>query len=246
MTEQNHNQLHELLAAYPQHRVKLLDELRRYRRGRQIRVFFSGLFWGIASFAALFLLFLLVERTALQSELIRRLAFLAVAGSIGYWLREALYAFLFPPTEQLVAAEIEQIIGSFDSALTSAAEFAQPGHQDPGTSSALRKLTVVTAEKKLTPTHATTTLRHFSRKRSFFAMVALLLVIGAWYAISPAEIEIEAIRLLKPFARIAPYTSLEFLIRPGEKLVARGEEVQIIAIPNQPLKREPVLTLFPK
>jgi len=233
----------QLLADYPEHRGKLDQYLISYTRHRQLRVFLLRTFWGLAALTGILLVFLLVERTPVQSEGMRVLFSLAFYSGAGVALFLALRAFTAPPGKIAAAVEIEEAAPGFLSGLSSAAEF-QTLSEEPGISTALRKLTISQAAEQLTEKDIGHALSRFSRRRALATMVSLLAILGLWYAAAPMELRRGLARLSHPFSDIAAFSSLEVVVYPGNKLVARGDNLQIAAVPNQPVEKEPVLTLF--
>ncbi|NLI77189.1 MAG: hypothetical protein GX442_12200 [Candidatus Riflebacteria bacterium] len=232
-----------LLAEYETRRDRLARDLTSYTRSRQARVFLLRAFWTLAAAAGILLVFLLVERTPIQSEFLRWVTsgvFYAAAG-LGAFL--ALRAFTAPPGPVEAAVEIEAAAPRFRSGLSSAAEF-QAKADEPGTSSALRKLTVAQAAEELGPGDLGLALSRFSRRRALATLLGLALVLAVWTGIAPHEVRRGAIRLTLPFTDLPAFSSLELAVFPGNRLVARGENLQITAVPNQPPEKDPVLVLY--
>lgn len=232
-----------LLASYAERRAQLAQQLASYTRSRQLRVFLLRSFWTLAALAGLLLVFLLVERTPIQSEFFRWIFAALVYATAGGGGFLTLRALLTPPGAVEAAVEIEEAAPRFRSGLSSAAEF-QAAPDAPGTSAALRKLTVAQAAEELSEADLTLALRRFSRRRALATLVALALVLAVWAGLAPREVKQGALRLLLPFADLAAFSHLELIIYPGNALVARGDHLQISAVPNQPLERDPVLVLF--
>jgi|GEM_PF-824626 len=239
----NQRELIELLSSYPDESRRLTEKLNYYGRNRQTKVFFSRIAWGLVSLVSVLLIFLLVERTPIQSEFLRLVASLFFYGCGCWWIFLAFRSFTQPPTDIELSVEIEAVSPKFLSSLSSAVEFNETVSA-PGTSSALRKLTVSFASLALTELDTTTALKKFSRRKSFFSLLCVGLLIWIWYSISPLEVRKGLERIIKPFADISAFSPLVINIWPGNRLVARGENVQIMAIPNQPMDHDPVLTLF--
>lgn len=233
----------QLLAAYPERRDQLERLLISYTRSRQVRVFLQRGFWTLAGLAGLLLVFLLVERTPIQSEFLRWLFAALLYATAGGGLFLTLRVFLTPPGPVAAAVEIEEAAPRFRSGLSSAAEF-QTAPEEPGTSAALRKLTVAQAAEALSDGDLGLALGRFSRRRALATLVGLAVLLGLWTGIAPREVKRGALRLVLPFADLAAFSHLELVIYPGNALVARGDHLQISAVPNQPLERDPVLVLF--
>ncbi len=232
------------LNKYSQYKEEFAKTLGLYRRKRQRRVVMSCLFWAAVSASVVLLLFLLSERTPAQSEFIRHIGSLALYGSVSYWLLKGIYALFNPPTVTKMAVEIEEASEKFNSGLSSAAEFAEANIKYPGTSEIFRKITVIDAQKGLKYEDLKVALKAFSRKISAFTMAVFMLLAGIWYLISPLEVEIGASRLVFPLRAIAPFSTLDFQITPGNTVVARGNDLQIVARPNRSSKEIPILKLF--
>ncbi|HEY9071397.1 MAG TPA: DUF4175 family protein [Candidatus Ozemobacteraceae bacterium] len=238
------NRPDELLAAYPENSVRLEGLLGLYRRKRQTRVFLACTGWSMASFLGILLVFLLVERTPIQSEGMRWLCVIAAWGLSMFWMMQAVRALLAPPSGVEMAVEIEEIAPErFRSLIASAAEFVDPdaGH---GTSSALRRLTVSTAAQTLTGEDVGTALKRFSRRKAAGALAAVTLLLIVWTGLSPAEVRRGVLRLIHPFAALPSWSSLELNVYPGSRIIARGDSLEISVVPNQPTELAPVLTLF--
>jgi hypothetical protein len=237
------NNLKELLNSYDKLSNQLDEKLSAYRSGRQLRVFMSCIFWWFVCFFGLLLLFLLLERTPLQSEFGRFLVSLAVYGGLAYYVFKALKALIVAPETTGMAVEIENSTGRFNSGLSSAAEFMQT-KKDPGTSETLRKLTIAKVAGQLELNDLKKALKAFSRRQSAFTMLFLMAIAVVWYGLSPLEVSIGARRIILPFSAIAPYTSLSLAVEPGHAVVARGNSLEISAIPSRHSAEAIILNLF--
>jgi hypothetical protein len=237
------NDLKNLLQKYDELSLKLSGEFSSYRHGRQLRQFMASGFWWLVTFFALLLIFLLLERTPMQSEPVRFIVAIAVYGGMIYWFWRAMHALLRPPSDTALAVEIEQNTGRYNSGLSSAAEFLVE-KPDPGTSETLRRLTVASVAGELKHQDLRVSLKAFSRRQSAFSMLICFLLVLGWYFVSPLEVQIGASRLLLPWRAIAPYTSLKLDVAPGHAVVARGNNLEISAIPSRSLSEPIVLSLF--
>jgi len=238
------HQSNDLLAAYPENSVRLEAFLHQYRRKRQARVLLSCIGWCAASFLGILMLFLLMERTPLQSEGMRWIHVCAAWGLSMFWMIQAARALVAPPDDVKMAVEIEEIDPvRFRSLITSAAEFTRPG-TDHTTSSALRRLTVSSAAVSLTDLDIASALRKFSRRRAALTLTAIALPLLIWALLSPAEVRRGALRILHPFASLPSWSLLELNVIPGNRILAHGESLEISVVPSQPIDQEPVLTLF--
>lgn len=241
MSEKN---LLDLLKAYPENSVRLEGQLRSYRNRRQARVLVARCFAGVGALICILLLFLLTERTPIQSEFIRFLLSFGGYALIGFWVFFTLRSFTSPPPNIEIAVEIEQAIGKFHSALSSAADFAGDDEAPKGSSPALRKLTVSGAAEAFSEEDCRLALKKFSRKKAFVFFLWSFVFLAAWFSIAPGEVKRGFDRLAHPFSDIAAFSPLSIGVHPGNRIVPRGQTVQIIAIPNQPVDFAPVLTLF--
>lgn len=239
----DNNGLKNLLENYDRLSLRLRGELAGYRHGRQLRVLMSCGFWWLVTFLALLLIFLLVERTPLQSEFMRFIVSLLVYGGMVYWIFRGFSALLHPPADTGLAVEIEQSTGRFNSGLSTAAEFLDE-RPDPGTSEVMRKLTIAQIAGEINNDDLKKSLKAFSRRQSAFSTLFCLVLVALWYLLSPLEVQIGARRLLLPLQAIAPYTSLELAINPGHAVVARGNGLEISAVPSRAVNDAIVLQLF--
>lgn len=244
----------DLLAAFPHNRERFDALLAQYRRKRQARVMIARLGWCAASFLGVLLVFLLVERTQLQSEAMRWLHVLASWGLSLFWMIQAVRAFVVPPDDVEMAVEIEDTDPArFRSLIASAAEFAKPDPEEEGefpapvraaTSSALKRLTVSSAAVTLSDSDIAAALRKFSRRRAIITLAVVAAMLFVWTLLSPAEVRRGALRLLRPLADLPSWSLLELDVRPGNRVLALGDNLEISVTPSQPTDQEPVLTLF--
>ena len=103
-----HNEnLNLLLKNYQQLRDQLQQTLNSYKYGRQLRVVMSCAFWALVSFFMLLLIFMLAERTPIQSEAVRWVLALVLYWLLLWWLLHAFRAILHPPPDTGLAVEIE-------------------------------------------------------------------------------------------------------------------------------------------
>lgn len=206
----------------------------------------SCIFWAIVSFVAALLVFLLVERTPLQSEFIRIIFSLVTYLVLATWLVKAIKAFMAPPDKAALAVEIESSSEKFNSALSSAMEFSDEASRaaGPGTSEIMRRLTVAKVAGEVSEEDIVISLKAFSRKQSALFMLVFVLLAGIWLLISPVEFKVGAARMLLPMHAIAPYSALTLTIEPGDTVVARSDNLQISAIPSGTPREAVVLSLF--
>jgi hypothetical protein len=191
----------------------------------------------------LILIFLLWERTPLQSEGTRFLFSLLLYGGLIFQSIKAIKAILVPPETTIMAVEIESSTEKFNSGLSSAGEFINSS-PDPGTSETLRRLTIADTSTRLHNADLSVALKAFSRKKSAFSMLFLLLLAVIWYGLSPTEFITGTNRLLIPLKAIAPYTSLNMEITPGHTIVARGTSIEISAKLSRKTPDPVLLNLF--
>jgi hypothetical protein len=239
-------ELLDLLIFFPDKLRHLDREFEEYRNNRQLRVFASRLLWLFSALGAILIGFLLIERTPLQSEFIRFLASVIGYALLVFGVIKASRAFTIPPNNVEIAVEIEKFTGKFNSALSSSAEFLVDGKldADPSTSSALKKLTIAQSALALKDDDIQLALSKFSRRKAAKCFLVVLAIVFVWTAAAPYEMSRAMHRLANPFRSLAPYSSLEITVFPLAAVVPRGGDIQISAIPNQPIEREPVLTLF--
>ncbi|MBU1106017.1 MAG: hypothetical protein KKB51_05055 [Candidatus Riflebacteria bacterium] len=242
-----HNEnLNKLLENYQQLRDQLQQMLGSYRYGRQLRVVMSCGFWALVSFFMLLLIFMLAERTPLQSEAVRWLHALILYWLVGWWIIRAFRAILSPPPATGLAVEIELTTGKFKSGLSSAIEFCDEARAsaDNRTSETMRRITIAQAAQQLQQEDLSHSLKAFSRRRAAFTMLFFMVLAILWYLISPIEVVTGAGRLLLPLRAIAPYSTLEILVEPEHALVAMGESLEIVAKPSRKTSEPIVLELF--
>ena len=242
----NTKQLLDLLIFFPDKLRHLDKEFEEYRGKRQMRVFGACLLWLFSILAVMLIGFLLIERTPLQSEWFRYLISLCGYVILIFGIKRASQALTRPPDNVFTAVEIEQATGKFNSALSSSAEFLLDGKldTDPSTSSALKKLTIAQTALDLKDEDIQLALSKFSRKTAAKVFAFALALVFIWTAISPYEMQRAVRRLVNPFSSLVAYSSLELAVLPGDVIVPRGGDLKISAIPNQPIERDPVLTLF--
>ncbi|MFZ2956489.1 MAG: DUF4175 family protein [Candidatus Ozemobacteraceae bacterium] len=228
---------------YSRHTASVEKLFSAYRRSRQTRVFLARFGAGLAALVGMTLLFLLVERTPLQSEAARyfcSLGFYTLLIGAVIWVLRTLFR---PPVFSRLALELEAVTPEARSVLISAIEFIETPSA-PGMSPALRKLTVAQAAGSIHPEDGVRALARFTLWPAWVALFFLAGIFGIWHAISPIEVERGTARLLKPYVSLAPWSGLTVVVYPGNLLIARGQSVQISAIPSHIPEREPVLTLF--
>lgn len=238
-----HNEnLNKLLENYQQRRDQLQQMLNSYKYGRQLRVVMSCAFWAFVSFFMMLIIFMLAERTPLQSEATRWLLALVLYWLVGWWIIRAVKAVIYPPPATGLAVEIEATAGKFTSGLSSAVEFCDAARAaaDSRTSETMRRITIAQAAQQLQPEDLKHTLKAFSRRRSAYTMLFFVVLTTIWYLLSPVEVVTGAGRLLLPLRAIAPWSTLEILVEPGHALVSIGESLEISAQPSR-LTGEPII-----
>ncbi|EKD81542.1 MAG: chromosome segregation ATPase-like protein [uncultured bacterium] len=242
-----HNEnLNKLLENYQQLRDQLQQMLDSYKFGRQLRVVMSCGFWALVSFFMLLLIFMLAERTPLQSETVRWLHALVLYWLLAWWLIKAFRAVIHPPPSTGLAVEIESTTGKFTSGLSSAIEFCDATRPaaDDRTSETMRRITIAQVAQQLQQEDISHSLKAFSRRRSAFTMMFFMVLGVLWYVLSPVEVVTGAGRLLFPMRAIAPYSTLEILVEPEHALVAMGESLEISAKPSRQTSEPIILELF--
>lgn len=224
--------LKQLLDRYEQGKETLLTQFKLYKKGRQTRLLITGIFKIAAIFLGLLLIFMLLERTPIQSEFVRNtysvLFYIITTISIYKVLR----ALFNPPIDTHLAVEIEQSTKKYDSGLSTSAEFLNDCSESSATSETFKKLTIASIAQKFKPTDVVLSLSSFSLKKPAIIALSMFFIAAVWFAFSPVEFRISSARMLIPFLDITPYTALEFEIKPGDDVVAQGENIQIIARPS--------------
>ncbi len=243
---QNDNRLNQFLREFPQLKERLQMRLTAYRSGRQLRVMMKCAFWAAVSFFIGLLVFLLAERTPLQSEGFRLLASAVLYYMLFWWLWHALTALFSPPSPTALAVEIESATGRFNTGLSSAVEFLAGDNaaSDSRTSETMRRLTIAEMAEEVSDADVSASLKAFSRRRSAYTMLVFAVLACIWYLVSPAEVGIGTRRLLFPFTAIAPWSTLSIEVEPGHGLAAMGESIEISAVPTRPVNEPIVLELF--
>ncbi|PKL42430.1 MAG: hypothetical protein CVV41_14935 [Candidatus Riflebacteria bacterium HGW-Riflebacteria-1] len=242
----HNDNLNKLLENYQQLRDQLQQMLDSYKYGRQLRVVMSCGFWALVSFFMLLLVFMLTERTPLQSETARWLHAAVLYWLLVWWLIRAFRATIHPPPATALAVEIEATTGKFVSGLSSAIEFcdATLPAADERTSETMRRITIGQVSQQLQREDINHSLKAFSRRRSAFTMLFFLVLGALWYALSPLEVATGAQRLLFPLRAIAPYSTLEIVVAPEHALVAMGDSLEISAIPSRQTGEPIILEMF--
>ncbi|OGK12800.1 MAG: hypothetical protein A2W80_10395, partial [Candidatus Riflebacteria bacterium GWC2_50_8] len=242
----HNDNLNKLLENYQQLRDQLQQMLDSYKYGRQLRVVMSCGFWALVSFFMLLLIFMLTERTPLQSEAARWLHSLLLYWLVAWWLIRAFRAIINPPPATALAVEIESTTGKFVSGLSSAIEFCDASRPaaDDRTSETMRRITIGQVSQQLQREDISHSLKAFSRRRSAFTMVFFMVLGALWYVLSPLEVATGAQRLLFPLRAIAPYSTLNIVIAPEHALVAMGDSLEISAIPSRQTSEPIILEMF--
>ncbi|MBF0408712.1 MAG: hypothetical protein HQM10_15300 [Candidatus Riflebacteria bacterium] len=233
----------ERLSGYASGREEILRFLFSYRFWRQIRLFLTRSFIAAAVIIFVFIVFLLADRTFLSADFFRWLF------SAGFYLSIVLLVLwiarllIYPPDNSALAVELEKSDTSLCSALISSAEFAVTP-TPAGTSRAMVKLSISDTARKLKVETMNSALSEFKLAMPISVFIISALIIGIWASYSPREVSIALERLLKPYSPIAPWSDFSMKVSPGNFLVAKGESVQILAVPSNIPDKEPVLTLF--
>lgn len=239
-------QLKQYIDRYNQFRDRLDEMMGTYRHGRQLRLVMSCAFWAMVSFFAALLLFLLAERTPLQSEFIRYLAAGAFYLLMLWWLQKAVSAVIKPPPPTALAVEIENASEGFASGLSSAVEFSLKTESAPetGTSRLMQRLTIAAAGEKVSTDDIVKALKAYSRKQSAYTMLFVMLLAMIWFVVSPVEVSTGAARMVFPLRAIAPFSTLSLEIFPGNAVLALGDSIEIAAVPSRKVTEPIVLQLF--
>jgi len=239
-------QLEKLLAEYNELSTGLKAILSSYKRKRKIRLSMRWLFGGIAACCALIMIFLLLERTPVQSEGIRYAISFILYLCLSLGIGEAVLSLIKGPGDTAVAVEIEEATKKFNSGLSSAAEFIKQNEssQKDNTSDLMKRLTVASVVREFEDNDLKVALKKFSRKKYLSYMALLIAGVFVWYSVSPSEVMIGSSRLLNPFANILPWTTLEVAVTPQNTLAAVGQSIEISAVTSRKTDEPVLLQLY--
>ena len=232
--------------------VKNYDQIKKhleivfssYKTGRRLRVFIKSVLAAFISAAALLIVFLLVERTPIQSEIMRYIFSAVFYIGVICWIYRLFTKWFKSPSDVALAVEIENSTGHFNSLLSSAVEFMEKTDDSKAVSSLMKKLTIISADEKLKNEDIKISLKAFSRRKRVFASLAFILIMVGWYFISPIEVRTGACRLVFPFAAISPWSNLSLEIAPKNAVAAVGENVEISVIPSRKSEEAIILEII--
>ena len=119
----NKNDIQSIINNYNSSSKKLKERFEQYKSGRRLRVVVKSILAAFISAAALLIVFLLVERTPIQSETLRRIFAGVLYGGVICWLHRLYGKWFNGPSDVALAVEIENGSKRFNSGLSSAVEF---------------------------------------------------------------------------------------------------------------------------
>ena len=229
----NKDNIESSIRNYDQTKKQLEARFSNYKSGRRLRVFIKSVLASFISAAALLIVFLLVERTPIQSEMMRYVFSSVLYIGVVCWIYRLFSKWFNAPSDVSLAVEIENSTGHFNSSLSSAVEFMEKTENSKSVSSLMKKLTIITAGEELKNEDISLSLKAFSRRKRVFASLAFILIIIGWYLFSPVEVRTGAFRLIFPFAAIAPWSNLSLEVAPKNAVAAVGESIEISAVPSR-------------
>ena len=240
----NNDNIESLINNYGSAKNQLEERFSKYKSGRRFRVFIKSILAALISATALLIIFLLVERTPIQSEIMRySFATLLYVGAI-YWIHRLFLKWFKSPSDVALAVEIENATGKFNSSLSSSIDFMNSKDNEKSISALMKKLTIVSTNEKLKNEDIKLSLKDFSRKKRFLTSLSFIAIIIAWYFISPVEVKTGAKRLLLPFANIPPWSNLLIEVSPKNAFSAVGENIEISAIPSRKVDESFILEII--
>ncbi len=240
----NNENIENIISNYDKASYQLKKLFSSYKRGRKLRVLIKSVLATLIFAVVLTIIFLLIERTPIQSETIRY-----VFASIFYigilcCIFSLLAKLINSPTDVALAVEIENSSPRFNSLISSAIDFMDNIESEKSISSLMKKLTIVTAGEELKKSDIKIALKSFSRKKRFLTSLLFILILVGWYFISPIEVRTGASRLILPFKNISPWTNLYFDIFPQNAIAAVGDNIEISAIPSRKVEDNVILEII--
>lgn len=242
----NHSitQLKKQVLEYVKQRENLHSFLRQYIFQRQSRLFVISILLTLTVCCIIAIIFLIIERSAIQHELFRWLFASLFYISFIFGIVYAIKSILAKPNFTTAALEIEKHNPDYNSLLLTAAEL-ESKENEISISPVLHKLTVVIASNKIENSHVQKAVSNeFPLHLSCMLFVFTTIIIGSWYLLSPYEVKHGLKRLYNPIISIPAYTNVTFTIEPGNIIIAKGENVVIKASTNNTISKEPLLTLI--
>jgi len=186
----NKENIKELLEKYPELSKKFASDLKSYGRKRQLKVITNNVLKSLTFLVTIIILFLLAERSPVQSEIARFIFSFVFYASLCFWVLHTLKILFMPPTRTGLAIELESLTGKYSSAVSTAAEFEDESSNYPGTSEILRKLTVADAANKIANDDIKTALKTFSKRFLLAAFIFIVFITALWNHLSPLEFAI--------------------------------------------------------
>lgn len=228
------------LKKYSSAKEDLKTRFSSYKSGRRLRVFIKSVLAAFISAIALVIIFLLVERTPMQSEFMRYLFSAILYIGIICWIYRLFTKWFKAPSDVSLAVEIENSTGHFNSMLSSAIEFMENTDSEKSLSGLMKKLTIVSADEELKTDDIKLSLKAFSRRKRTFASLIFVAIIAGWYFISPVEVKTGVARIFLPFSSVSPWSNLSLEVLPKNAVAAVGENIEIAAIPSRKVD-EPII-----
>ena len=239
----NNTEIQELISNYNKLTEHLKRMLKKCRNGKQRRLATRILFGGISACIATIIVFLLLERTPAQSETIRYIISVTFWFIATFTVGETILRYFKKFSDVSLSVEIEQYTKKFNSELSSAAEFISKKSEDK-TSNFMKHLTIASAGKALNTNDIKAMLKQYSPKKYFITMISLATILLIWYSFSPLEVKIGINRITQPFAKIDPWSNLEFIITPKDFTSPTGSNVEISALPSRFITEPVYLILY--
>ena len=240
----NEKDIQSIIENYNISSKKLKDRFNSYKSGRRLRVAVKTLLAVVISLAVLILVFLLVERTAIQSEVIRHIFASILYIGIVCWIYRLLSKWINSPSDVALAVEIEKSSDRFNSVLSSAVEFMEKSEDNRSVSNLMKRLTIAQAGEELSDNDIKISLKAFSRLKRVLISLGLLALISIWAVVSPLEVKTGVMRLLMPFANIAPWSNLTIDVSPKNAVAAIGESFEISAKLSRKVDESIILELI--
>lgn len=241
----NNENIESSLNNYNSAKQRLEDTFSSYKTGRKFRVLIKSILAAFISATSLIIIFLLVERTPIQSEAIRYIFATILYIGVIYWIFRLFSKWVNSPSDVALAVEIENSTkNKFNSSLSSSIDFINNKENETTTSSLMKKLTIVSASDNLKDEDIKLSLKVFSRKKRALTALASIIIFICWYIISPIEVKTGTCRLIFPFASIAPWSNLSIEVYPKNAIAAVGENLEISAIPSRKIEESIILELI--
>ena len=234
------NDIQNTIKKYNSAKESLETRFSSYKSGRRLRVFIKSVLAAFISAIALLIVFLLVERTPLQSEFMRFVFAAILYIGVICWIYRLFSKWFNAPSDVALAVEIENSTGHFNSLLSSAVDFMGKNEKESAISSLMKKLTIISAGEELKNEDVSISLKAFSRRKRAVTSLVFIAIIAGWYLLSPVEVRTGLCRLVFPFASIGPWSNLSIEVFPKNAVAAVGENLEISAIPSRKVD-EPII-----